>query len=161
MNGDSQAVRSVKGILNKLTPEKFDRLLRQLLEVIVSAEVLKATIGLVFENAVAQPTFCAMYAELCLCLAGELPAFPPPVGEDKPLAFKRVLLNTCQDEFEGAAAAREVRALAAHSKARCTLCSQHTAQRVCIVGMTAPPPPPPATCTTYDTSDLYSPQPAM
>ncbi|KAF8054978.1 eukaryotic translation initiation factor isoform 4G-2 [Scenedesmus sp. PABB004] len=102
-----RALRSVKGILNKLTPEKFERLLNQLLEVVTTADVLKHTIALVFENAVAQPTFCAMYADLCLSLSKELPSFPPPEGDDKPVAFRRVLLNTCQDEFEGAAQARE------------------------------------------------------
>ncbi|KAF6252216.1 eukaryotic initiation factor [Scenedesmus sp. NREL 46B-D3] len=102
-----RALRSVKGILNKLTPEKFERLLDQLLSVITTADILKHTISLVFENAVAQPTFCAMYADLCLSLSKELPSFPPAEGDDKPVMFRRVLLNTCQDEFEGAAAARE------------------------------------------------------
>lgn len=55
-----QALRAVKGILNKLTPEKYERLLSQLLEVVTTADLLKQTISLVFENAVAQPTFCAM-----------------------------------------------------------------------------------------------------
>jgi hypothetical protein len=67
----------VKGILNKLTPEKFERLLAQLLEVVTTADILEHTITLVFENAVAQPTFCAMYADLCLNLSKELPSFPP------------------------------------------------------------------------------------
>ena len=60
-----QAIKVVKGILNKLTPEKFDRLLVQLIDAINSAEVLHSTIQLTFENAVAQPTFVALYAELC------------------------------------------------------------------------------------------------
>jgi hypothetical protein len=34
--------------------------LGQLLEVVATADLLKQTISLVFENAVAQPTFCAM-----------------------------------------------------------------------------------------------------
>lgn len=55
-----QSLRAVKGILNKLTPEKYERLLGQLLEVVTTADLLKQTISLVFENAVAQPTFCAM-----------------------------------------------------------------------------------------------------
>ncbi len=38
----------------------------------------------------------------------QLPEFPPPEGERRPMSFRRVLLNTCQEEFEGAAAAREV-----------------------------------------------------
>lgn len=108
VSGEERALRQIKGILNKLTPEKFERLLGQLLEVVISADILKHTITLVFENAVAQPTFCAMYADLCLKLSAELPSFPPPEGEDKPMSFTRILLNTCQDEFEGAEQAREV-----------------------------------------------------
>ncbi len=60
-----QATKSVKGTLNKLTPEKFERLLQQLVDVVTSAEILHTTISLVFESAVAQPTFVAMYADLC------------------------------------------------------------------------------------------------
>lgn len=60
-----QAVKAVKGTLNKLTPEKFERLLQQLVDVVKTAEILHATISLVFESAVAQPTFVAMYADLC------------------------------------------------------------------------------------------------
>ena len=41
-------------------------------------------------------------------LMQQLPEFPPPEGERRPMSFRRVLLNTCQEEFEGAAAAREV-----------------------------------------------------
>ena len=57
--------KAVKGTLNKLTPEKFERLLQQLVDVVTSAEILHTTISLVFESAVAQPTFVAMYADLC------------------------------------------------------------------------------------------------
>lgn len=60
-----QALKAVKGVLNKLTPEKFDRLLSQLLDNVKSAEILHGTISLVFENAVAQPTFVGLYAMLC------------------------------------------------------------------------------------------------
>lgn len=60
-----QATKAVKGTLNKLTPEKFERLLQQLVAVVTSAEILHTTISLVFESAVAQPTFVAMYADLC------------------------------------------------------------------------------------------------
>ena len=43
---------------------------------------------------------------MCVSLSKALPEFPPLEGEDKPLTFRRVLLNTCQEEFEGAALAR-------------------------------------------------------
>ncbi|GAX74020.1 hypothetical protein CEUSTIGMA_g1470.t1 [Chlamydomonas eustigma] len=103
---EEKAIRQIKGILNKLTPEKFERLLQQLLGVITTADVLRTTIAIVFENAVEQPTYCAMYADLCWQLSKELPSFPPPPGSDKPLTFVQILLNTCQDEFEGAEDAR-------------------------------------------------------
>ena len=64
-----QAVKSVKGILNKLTPEAFDKLLEQLKSTITSTEILHGSIALVFESAVAQPTFVGMYAELCVRLS--------------------------------------------------------------------------------------------
>lgn len=37
-----------------------------------------------------------------------LPEFPSSGTDARPMTFKRVLLNTCQEEFEGASQAREV-----------------------------------------------------
>jgi translation initiation factor 4G len=119
MSIEERAKRSVKGILNKLTPEKFERLLNQLLEVITTADILQDAIVLVFENAVEQPSYCSVYAELCVRLSTELPSFPPPTGSDKAISFKQILLNTCQDEFEGTEEAREVGAThRAHHRSR-------------------------------------------
>ena len=99
----AQSLRKVKGILNKLTPEKFERLLSQLIPLISSYEVLQDTIVQVFENAVAQPTFVAMYADLCAELDAALPEFE---GPDGPQSFKKMLANTCQEEYESTEAAR-------------------------------------------------------
>ena len=71
-----------------------------------NAQALKETISLVFDKAVWEPTFCPLYAAMCVTLSKALPEFPPLEGEDKPFTFRRVLLNTCQEEFEGAANAR-------------------------------------------------------
>ncbi len=49
-----------------------------------------------------------MYAELCRRLGAELPELSPPDGETQPMSFQKLLLNTCQDEFEGTADARAV-----------------------------------------------------
>ena len=79
-------------------------------------------------QAIWEPTFCSLYAEVCVRLSKHLPEFPPTEGEDKPMTFRRVLLNTCQarlvrscsaadderlsllchlqEEFEGATAAK-------------------------------------------------------
>lgn len=107
--------RSVKGILNKITPEKFDLLLEQMLQAgINSAEILQGVISLVFDKAVLEPSFCALYAELCVHLSKALPEFPADDSNEKPITFRRILLNTCQEEFEGAEALRnEVKQLVA------------------------------------------------
>ena len=98
-----RVLRQVRGILNKLTPENFERLFSQLVESIATAEILSGSISMLFEKAVAEPIFCSLNAELCLRLSKELPEFPPSGvdGDNKPMTFRRVLLNTCQQEFEG------------------------------------------------------------
>ena len=103
----TKTTRAIKGILNKITPEKFDRLMEQLLECgIDDAETLGETISIVFDKAIWEPGFCSMYADVCLRLSKELPEFPADDG-GKPMTFRRILLNTCQEEFEGAGKARE------------------------------------------------------
>ncbi|KAH7428597.1 hypothetical protein KP509_09G008000 [Ceratopteris richardii] len=103
MTEKEKILRTVKGILNKLTPEKFDVLLDQFLNSgIESADILKGVISLLFDKAVLEPTFCPMYAKLCSHLSTALPEFPSDDEDGKPVTFRRVLLNSCQEEFEGA-----------------------------------------------------------
>ena len=104
----TKTTRAIKGILNKITPEKFDRLMEQLLECgIDDAATLAETISIVFDKAIWEPGFCGMYADVCLRLSKELPEFPSGVAGGKPVTFRRILLNTCQEEFEGAGKARD------------------------------------------------------
>lgn len=101
-------VRSPRSILNKITPEKFEKLSDQVVTSgIESADLLRGVISLIFDKAVSEPGFCALYARLCVKLSKALPEFPPLEGEDKPMTFRRILLNTCQEEFEGAEKARQ------------------------------------------------------
>ncbi|CAN6232427.1 unnamed protein product [Urochloa humidicola] len=98
-----RVLKTVKGILNKLTPEKFDLLKGKLIEAgITTADILKDVIALVFEKAVLEPTFCQMYAQLCFELNESLPSFPSEEPGGREITFKRVLLNNCQEAFEGA-----------------------------------------------------------
>lgn len=98
-----RVLKTVKGILNKLTPEKYDLLKGQLLDSgITTADILKGVISLIFDKAVLEPTFCPMYAQLCSDLNNTLPPFPPEEPDGKEITFKRVLLNNCQEAFEGA-----------------------------------------------------------
>ncbi|CAI9098787.1 OLC1v1035494C1 [Oldenlandia corymbosa var. corymbosa] len=108
LSDKDRVLKAVKGILNKLTPEKFDVLKGQLIDSgITSADILKGVISLIFDKAVLEPTFCPMYAQLCSDLNEKLPPFPSEEPEGKPITFKRVLLNNCQEAFEGAEKLRE------------------------------------------------------
>ncbi|KAL2936416.1 EIF(ISO)4G1: Eukaryotic translation initiation factor isoform 4G-1 [Bienertia sinuspersici] len=129
LSDNDRVLKTVKGILNKLTPEKYDLLKGQLIDSgITSAEILKVdtflfllnlfmifswqliyiayvflgVITLIFDKAILEPTFCPMYAQLCSDLNEKLPPFPPEEEGGKEVTFKRVLLNICQEAFEGA-----------------------------------------------------------
>lgn len=108
LSDKDRVLKTVKGILNKLTPEKFDLLKGQLIDSgITSADILKGVISLIFDKAVLEPTFCPMYAQLCSDLNEKLPPFPSDEPDGKEITFKRVLLDNCQVAFEGAGKMRE------------------------------------------------------
>lgn len=97
---DDEAVfRRVRGILNKLTPDKFDKLCNELLGVGIETKyILKGVILLVFEKALDEPKYSSMYAQLCLRLSEEAPNFDDP-GKTGNSTFRRLLLKQCEDEF--------------------------------------------------------------
>lgn len=108
LSDKDRVLKTVKGILNKLTPEKFDLLKGQLIDSgITSADILEGVISLIFDKAVLEPTFCPMYAQLCSDLNEKLPPFPSDEPGGKEITFKRVLLNNCQEAFEGSDKLRE------------------------------------------------------
>jgi len=91
--------RRVRGILNKLTPEKFDRLSTNLLNIgIDSKTILKGIIILIFEKAIDESKYCNLYAQLCKRLSEDAPNFDD--FNSKTTTFRRLLLSKCQDEFE-------------------------------------------------------------
>ncbi|RZC69274.1 hypothetical protein C5167_032366 [Papaver somniferum] len=90
--------RRLKAILNKLTPQNFEKLFEQVKEVnIDNAVTLTGVISQIFDKALMEPTFCEMYANFCFHLSSELPDFSE---NNERITFKRVLLNKCQEEFE-------------------------------------------------------------
>uniref|UniRef100_A0A663MBJ1 Eukaryotic translation initiation factor 4 gamma 2 n=1 Tax=Athene cunicularia TaxID=194338 RepID=A0A663MBJ1_ATHCN len=98
--------RKVRGILNKLTPEKFDKLCLELLNVGVESKlILKGVILLIVDKALEEPKYSSLYAQLCLRLAEDAPNFDGPSAESHPgqkqsTTFRRLLISKLQDEFE-------------------------------------------------------------
>lgn len=63
--------KRVRSILNKLTPQKFQQLMKQVTELTVDTEErLKGVIDLTFEKAISEPNFSVAYANMCRCLTG-------------------------------------------------------------------------------------------
>uniref|UniRef100_A0A8C7HRK4 Eukaryotic translation initiation factor 4 gamma 1 n=1 Tax=Oncorhynchus kisutch TaxID=8019 RepID=A0A8C7HRK4_ONCKI len=91
--------KRVRSILNKLTPQMFQQLMKQVKELTIDTEQrLKGVIDLIFEKAISEPNFSVAYANMCRCLMGlKVPT------TDKPgvtVNFRKLLLNRCQKEFE-------------------------------------------------------------
>ncbi|XP_075184042.1 eukaryotic translation initiation factor 4 gamma 3 isoform X1 [Anomaloglossus baeobatrachus] len=91
--------RKVRSILNKLTPQMFNQLMKQVMDLTVDTEErLKGVIDLVFEKAIDEPSFSVAYANMCRCLATlKVPMADKPGGT---VNFRKLLLNRCQKEFE-------------------------------------------------------------
>uniref|UniRef100_A0A3B4U4T4 Eukaryotic translation initiation factor 4 gamma 1 n=1 Tax=Seriola dumerili TaxID=41447 RepID=A0A3B4U4T4_SERDU len=91
--------KRVRSILNKLTPQKFQQLMKQVTELTIDTEErLKGVIDLTFEKAISEPDFSVAYANMCRCLMGL-----KVQTTDKPgvtVNFRKLLLNRCQKEFE-------------------------------------------------------------
>ncbi|XP_078614815.1 eukaryotic translation initiation factor 4 gamma 3-like isoform X9 [Branchiostoma floridae x Branchiostoma japonicum] len=94
-----EVFEKMQGILNKLTPQNFQTLCQQVLDLdIVTEERLKGVIDLVFEKAITEPNFSAAYANMCRCLIHL--KVPMKDNPKQTVNFRKLLLNRCQREFE-------------------------------------------------------------
>jgi translation initiation factor 4G len=123
--------RKVKGLLNKLSMEKFDSISDQIISWANKSEdekdgrTLIQVIKLVFEKATDEATWSEMYARLGRKMMEQI---SPKVQDDgiknndgKPITggqlFRKYLLNRCQEDFERGWVAKEATAAAAATKA--------------------------------------------
>jgi len=92
-----ELARKARAILNKLTPQKFDRLVDAFNALVIdNEEKLRLCMELVFEKAVDEPGFSVAYAKMCEVLQKK-----QVLGADsQPLSFRKVLISRCQQEFE-------------------------------------------------------------
>ncbi|KAM8712374.1 hypothetical protein ACLKA7_012830 [Drosophila subpalustris] len=90
--------RRVRGILNKLTPEKFQELSDELLKLdLNSIVILNGVILLIFDKALDEPKYSSMYAQLCKRLSEEAPSFEKDPNNS--CTFLRLLIAVCRDKF--------------------------------------------------------------
>ncbi|KZP09261.1 hypothetical protein FIBSPDRAFT_938560 [Athelia psychrophila] len=123
--------RKVKGLLNKLTMEKFNSISDQIItwanksETEKDGQTLIQVIRLVFEKATDEAAWSETYARLCRKMMEKISASVQDDGiknnEGKPIAggqlFWKYLLNRCQEDFERGWAAKDAAAAAAAAKA--------------------------------------------
>jgi translation initiation factor 4G len=106
--------RKVKAALNKMTPEKFDKISDQVLEIAGQSKdeqdgrTLRQVIQLTFEKACDEQHWSSMYAKFCARMLSTMSteirdenvvnkSGEPIVGG---ALFRKYLLNRCQEEFE-------------------------------------------------------------
>jgi len=93
--------RQVTGLLNRISPKNQEIIVEQLADIeLQSADELNTVIRVIFSKALDDPHYCATYADMVVSLKSRYPQFPPAVENEKPHTFVRLLLNTCQEEFE-------------------------------------------------------------
>ncbi|KAH8255080.1 hypothetical protein KR038_010513, partial [Drosophila bunnanda] len=96
-------VRRVRGILNKLTPERFDTLVEEIIKLkIDTPDKMDEVIVLVFEKAIDEPNFSVSYARLCQRLVAEVKARDERMesGTKSNLVhFRNALLDKTEREF--------------------------------------------------------------
>jgi translation initiation factor 4G len=106
--------RKVKAALNKMTPEKFDKISDQILAIAGQSKseqdgrTLRQVIQLTFEKATDEAHWASMYAKFCKRM---LEMMSPEIRDENILdkagnvvsggaLFRKYLLNRCQEEFE-------------------------------------------------------------
>jgi len=105
--------RKVRGILNKITPDKFNKLSDELLQCeLDSPAILKGVVVLIFNKALEEPKYSSMYAQLCRKISEgvknfeyENPGYVKSGIHDN--TFCKYLLAKCQHEFNNRCQASE------------------------------------------------------
>ncbi|XP_044751376.1 eukaryotic translation initiation factor 4 gamma 3-like isoform X2 [Coccinella septempunctata] len=93
--------KKVRGVLNKLTPQKFDTLLNQIKALKVdNFERLQGVINLVFEKAIDEPNFAVAYAKMCMEVGLMQVTKINDDGKEELVNFRKLLITRCQEEFE-------------------------------------------------------------
>ena len=95
-NEIEETKKKFRAILNKLTPQNFDVLVKQFQELpIVTKETMESCMELVFEKAVGEPAFSKAYALMCHHLSQR-----EVVEGGEKVKFRTILIRRVQKEFD-------------------------------------------------------------
>ncbi|TWW79790.1 eukaryotic translation initiation factor 4 gamma 3-like [Takifugu flavidus] len=95
--GTEKLIRTFRGILNKLTPEMFESLMKQVDELnIDTEEMLNAVVELIVNKALSEQSYSATYAKMCHHLKGLRVSSK---SSSDFIYFHNVLLTRCRMEF--------------------------------------------------------------
>ncbi|CAF4530695.1 unnamed protein product, partial [Rotaria socialis] len=101
LDANKKVLRDVKAILNKVTPQTFDRLQKKLEALEIDRyEKLEGMITIFFSKAVDEPAFSFLYAKLCKQFQKKQVTVPGDDGKLITYYFRQILLTRCQKEFE-------------------------------------------------------------
>ncbi|CAF4270107.1 unnamed protein product [Rotaria sp. Silwood2] len=101
IDANNKVLRDVKSILNKVTPQTFDKLQKKLEALEIDRyERLEGMITIFFSKAVDEPAFSFLYAKLCKQFQKKQVTVPTEDGKQITHYFRQILLTRCQKEFE-------------------------------------------------------------
>jgi len=97
INAEEILSKEVRSILNKLTPQNFDKLVNKFKQLVIDTEKkLVDCMEIVFEKAVDEPAFSSAYASMCKELSRKV---VKQENSDDPVNFIQILIRRCQKEF--------------------------------------------------------------
>nr|CAH0102790.1 unnamed protein product [Daphnia galeata] len=92
-------LKTVRGLLNKMTPSKHDKLFAQIENLPIDTEErLAGVIQLFFEKAISEPFFAPTYAKMCQSLSQK--AVSSSTDGETSVSFRNLLLAQCKKEFD-------------------------------------------------------------
>ncbi|CAH0746082.1 unnamed protein product [Diatraea saccharalis] len=96
-----EVYKKFRGILNKLTPQKFDTLLKKVQHLEINNQKrLEGVIDLVFEKAIDEPNFSKAYAEMCNKLSTLKVPADNAANPEQCVNFRALIISKCQNQFE-------------------------------------------------------------
>ncbi|CAF3130422.1 unnamed protein product [Rotaria sp. Silwood2] len=101
IDANDRVLRDIKSILNKITPQTYDKLQEKLEALDIDRyERLEGMIKIFFAKAVDEPGFCFLYAKLCKQFQNKQVTVSAEDGKTATHYFRQILLTRCQNEFE-------------------------------------------------------------